>query len=76
MITEAARFGDEEQQDHFARGWLAGREPVAQLDRVARAELRMKLTGLPAETVCREAMLGIAQVARSGTIMERLTTRL
>ena len=28
MIVEAARFGDEEQQDHFARGWLAGREPV------------------------------------------------
>jgi Plasmid pRiA4b ORF-3-like protein len=28
MIAEAARFGDEEQQDHFTRGWLAGREPV------------------------------------------------
>jgi hypothetical protein len=28
MVAEAARFGDEEQQDHFARGWLAGREPV------------------------------------------------
>jgi len=28
MIAEAARFGDEEQQDHFARGWLADREPV------------------------------------------------
>jgi hypothetical protein len=28
MIAEAARFGDEEQQDHFAEGWLAGREPV------------------------------------------------
>ena len=28
MIAEAAGFGDEEQQDHFARGWLAGREPV------------------------------------------------
>jgi hypothetical protein len=28
MIAEAARFGDEEQQDHFAGGWLAGREPV------------------------------------------------
>ena len=28
MIAEAARFGEEEQQDHFAGGWLAGREPA------------------------------------------------
>jgi hypothetical protein len=28
MIAEAAGFGDEEQQDHFAQAWLAGREPV------------------------------------------------
>ena len=28
LIAEAARFGDEEQQDHVAWGWLAGREPV------------------------------------------------
>jgi len=28
MIAEAARFGDEEQQDHVARTWLAEREPV------------------------------------------------
>ena len=28
MIAEAAQFGDEEQQDHVARSWLAGREPV------------------------------------------------
>ena len=28
MIAEAARFGDEEQQDYVARTWLAGREPV------------------------------------------------
>ena len=28
MIAEAAGFSDEEQQDHFAEGWLAGREPV------------------------------------------------
>ena len=33
MIAEAARFGDEEQQDHVARAWLAEREPV----RAARA---------------------------------------
>jgi hypothetical protein len=28
MIADAARFGDEEQQDHVARAWLAEREPV------------------------------------------------
>ncbi len=28
MIAAAAAFGDEEQQDHFARAWLAGRKPV------------------------------------------------
>jgi DNA polymerase III subunit delta len=36
----------------------------AQLDRVGQAELRMKLTGLPAETICRQAMLAVAQAAR------------
>lgn len=34
------------------------------LDRVAEAEFRMKLTGLPAETICREAMFGLAQASR------------
>src|SRR6266566_8167703 len=28
MIAEAAGFGDEEEQDHVARAWLAGRKPV------------------------------------------------
>ena len=28
MIAEAAQFGDEGQQDHVARAWRAGREPV------------------------------------------------
>jgi hypothetical protein len=28
MIAEAAQLGDEEQQDHVARAWLAGREPI------------------------------------------------
>jgi hypothetical protein len=28
MIAEAARFGDEKQQKHVARSWLAGRKPV------------------------------------------------
>jgi len=30
----------------------------------------MKLTGLPAETVCREAMLAVAQAARSRAMRE------
>ena len=36
----------------------------AQLSYVGQAELQMKLTGLPAETICREAMLAVAQAAR------------
>ena len=46
-----------------------------QLDRVAQAELRMKMTGLRAETVCREAMLAIAQATRSRTMREGIPTR-
>ena len=34
------------------------------LDRIARAEIDMKTTGLPAETVCRQAMLAVALAAR------------
>jgi DNA polymerase-3 subunit delta len=54
------------QEDHFRRQLALWNEAGlrVQLDRVAQAELHMKLTGLPAETVCREAMLGIAQAAR------------
>ncbi len=35
----------------------------AQLDRIAQAELHIKTTGLPAETICREALLAVAQAA-------------
>lgn len=38
----------------------------AALDRVAAAEFRMKLTGLPAETICREALFRIATETREG----------
>jgi DNA polymerase-3 subunit delta len=34
------------------------------LDRVAKAELNMKTTGFPAETICREAILAVAQAAQ------------
>jgi len=47
----------------------------AQLDRIAQAELHMKLTGLPAETVCREALLAVAQAARALPLREGLPTR-
>jgi DNA polymerase III subunit delta len=54
------------QQDNFRRQLTLWTEAGlrAQLDRVAQAELHMKLTGLPAETICREAMLAVAQAAR------------
>jgi DNA polymerase-3 subunit delta len=54
------------QEDSFRRQlglWTEARLRP-QLDRVAKAELNMKTTGLPAETICREAMLAVAQAAR------------
>jgi DNA polymerase III subunit delta len=54
------------QEDNFRRQLALWTEPGlrAELDRVAQAELNMKLTGLPAETICREAMLAVAQSVR------------
>jgi DNA polymerase-3 subunit delta len=37
----------------------------AALDRVAEAEFRMKLTGRPAETICREALFALAREVHS-----------
>ena len=54
------------QEDSFRRQlglWTEARLRP-QLDRIAKAELNMKTTGLPAEAVCREAMLAVAQSAR------------
>jgi DNA polymerase-3 subunit delta len=56
------------QQDSWRRQlqrWSEARLRRA-LDRVAEAEFRMKQTGLPAETLCREAMFSVAEAARSG----------
>jgi DNA polymerase III subunit delta len=36
------------------------------LEQAAEAEFRMKLTGLPADTICRAAMLAVAQSVRRG----------
>ena len=54
------------QQDSWRRQlgrWSEARLRLA-LDRVAEAEFHMKQTGLPAETLCREAMFSIAEAAR------------
>jgi DNA polymerase III subunit delta len=56
------------QQDSWRRQlqrWNEARLRRA-LDRVAEAEFRMKLTGLPAETICREAMFALAREAHAG----------
>jgi DNA polymerase-3 subunit delta len=65
------------QEDNFKRQLALWTEAGlhAQLDRVAQAELHMKLTGLPAETICREAMLAVAQAARSRAMREGLPAR-
>jgi DNA polymerase III subunit delta len=51
------------QQESFKRQLVRWTEARLrpQLDRIAKAELNMKTTGLPAETICREAMLALAQ---------------
>jgi DNA polymerase III subunit delta len=54
------------QEDSFRRQlglWNEARLRP-QLDRIAKAELDMKTTGFPAETICREAMLAVALAAR------------
>ena len=54
------------QQDNFRRQLGLWREPMLRrhLDALAVAETQMKTTGLPAETICRAAMLRTAQAAR------------
>lgn len=56
-------------QDSVRRQLGRWREPAlrAALDGLAQAELHMKTTGFPAETLCREALLTIAQSARPTT---------
>ena len=53
-------------EDNFRRQLAAWSEETLrpQLDRAAEAEFQMKTTGFPAETICREAMLAVAQAAR------------
>jgi DNA polymerase-3 subunit delta len=54
------------QQDSYRRQlsrWTEARLTRA-LDRAAEAEFRMKLTGMPADTLCRAAMFEVAAAAR------------
>jgi len=56
------------EQDSYRRQltrWSPARLRHA-LERVGKAEFRMKLTGLPAETICREALFALAREARGG----------
>jgi DNA polymerase III subunit delta len=56
------------QQESFRRQlerWSEARLRL-QLDALGAAELAMKRTGLPAETICRNAMLALALAARAG----------
>jgi DNA polymerase-3 subunit delta len=56
------------EQDSWRRQlqrWSEKRLRTA-LDRVATAEFHMKLTGLPAETICREALFGLTSDAQPG----------
>jgi DNA polymerase-3 subunit delta len=54
------------QQENFRRQLGLWREGALRrrLDALAEAEAQMKTTGLPAETICRAAMLAAARVAR------------
>lgn len=56
------------EQDSYRRQLARWSEPRLRLalGRVAEAEFRMKLTGLPAETICREALFATARAARTG----------
>ena len=65
------------QEDNFKRQLVLWNEAGlrGQLDRIAQAELHMKLTGLPPETICREALLAVAQAARTQATREGLPTR-
>jgi DNA polymerase III subunit delta len=58
-------FKEEESWRRQLQRWSEARLRQA-LDRAAEAEFRMKLTGLPAETICRAALFAVAQEAQGG----------
>lgn len=54
------------QQDSFRRQLSRWREPYLrrELDRLVDAEIQLKTTGIPAETVCRAALFALAATAQ------------
>ena len=67
------------QQDSFRRQlrrWTRAAAAATRSTALAEAEVRMKTTGLPAETICREAMFAIAQMARAGSPLSRARSSL
>jgi DNA polymerase III subunit delta len=46
-----------------------------QLDHIAQAEINMKTTGLPAETLCRQAVTALAQAAHGSALSPPVSSR-
>ena len=73
MIAEVARFSDEEQQDHVAWGWLAGRE-LAEAAReilTAAEEMSPRLRGVAvrvAETLDQDALPAWREMAAAPNV--------
>ena len=63
------------EQDSWRRQLRRWREPRLRqaLDRTAEAEFRMKLTGLPADTICREALFAVAAAGRDADADQKPT---
>jgi DNA polymerase-3 subunit delta len=59
-------FKDQDSWRRQLRRWNEARLREA-LDRVAEAEFRMKLTGFPADTICREMLFALAHAAASAS---------
>jgi hypothetical protein len=56
LIAEAAQFGDMEQRDHVAGGWLAGRDPTG-----AAREILAAAEGMP-PPLLRGVAVGVAEL--------------
>ena len=73
MIAEVARFSDEEQQDHVAWGWLAGREPAEAAREILTAaeEMSPRLRGVAvrvAETLDQDALPAWREMAAAPNV--------
>ena len=73
MIAEVARFSDEEQQDHVAWGWLAGREPAQAAREILTAaeEMSPRLRGVAvrvAETLDQDALPAWREMAAAPNV--------